>query len=281
VELVETDEEETRELTLKSRTKQKPAAKRAQAPKAPKEVPFDEAETYVLEKGLPLEEEETELDLSDLSLDMDVETSRPVKPAGDEEITESDLEDLLQETSDEEVSFDLSTDKERVQKGKDEEVMNADLESLFQEATAEEIEEVVEGREVPEVVSENEAVEEIQLEEEKPSLTDINLAVDSLEETQAVTELFGEEKALPRVLAAAEETVVHEEPGREEIATEEPSLEKLTGISEERMEEIITKVVEEVVERVARETMASVAERVLGQAIEALKASLETSAEES
>jgi hypothetical protein len=36
-----------------------------------------------------------------------------------------------------------------------------------------------------------------------------------------------------------------------------------------------------VVERVARETMTSVAERVIGQAIEALKMSLESSSEES
>jgi histone H3/H4 len=39
--------------------------------------------------------------------------------------------------------------------------------------------------------------------------------------------------------------------------------------------------VEEVVERVARETMASVAERVIGKAIEALRASLESSSDES
>ena len=51
-----------------------------------------------------------------------------------------------------------------------------------------------------------------------------------------------------------------EEPVQEEIAAEEPSVEKVIGISEERLEEIISKVVQDVVERVARETMASVAE---------------------
>ncbi len=66
------------------------------------------------------------------------------------------------------------------------------------------------------------------------------------------------------------------------LQLEEPSSgEPLTGLSEERLEQIITKVVQDVVERVARETMASVAERVIGQAIEALKVSLETSSEES
>jgi histone H3/H4 len=77
-----------------------------------------------------------------------------------------------------------------------------------------------------------------------------------------------------------EKPFLPEEPVREETAVEEPSVEKLTGISEERLEEIITKVVQEVVERVARETMASVAEKVIGQAIEALRASLENSSEE-
>jgi hypothetical protein len=47
------------------------------------------------------------------------------------------------------------------------------------------------------------------------------------------------------------------------------------GVSEERMEAIIREVIEDVVERVARETMANVAERVIGEAIEALKQSLE------
>ncbi|HEX9910372.1 MAG TPA: hypothetical protein VGA86_05780 [Desulfatiglandales bacterium] len=280
LELVEADKDEdkTRELTLKNRIKEKPAAKTAKAVKA---APIEKAETPVFEKNLPEDEEETELDLSDLTLDMDVETTRPVKSVGEDEITEADLENLLQETSDEEITFDLSSGEEGDQAGKEEEVTDADLEALLQEATAEGIEEAEEEGEVLEVVSETEAVEEIQLEEEKPSLTDIEFAGEAFEETQAVTEPLAEEEAPLVVRAGTEELIVPVEQVREEIATEEPSVEKLTGISEERLEEIITKVVQEVVERVARETMASVAERVIGQAIEALKVSMETSSEES
>jgi hypothetical protein len=47
------------------------------------------------------------------------------------------------------------------------------------------------------------------------------------------------------------------------------------GISQERIEAIITRVVEDVVERVARETMARVADKVIKEAIEELRESLE------
>jgi hypothetical protein len=50
-----------------------------------------------------------------------------------------------------------------------------------------------------------------------------------------------------------------------------PVTEKLAGISEERLEAIVTRVVEEVVERVARETMANIAEKVIRGAIDALR----------
>ena len=52
--------------------------------------------------------------------------------------------------------------------------------------------------------------------------------------------------------------------------------EELIGISEERIEAIITKAVQGVVERVARETMAAVAERVITESIDALKESLQS-----
>ncbi|MCP4681685.1 MAG: hypothetical protein GY864_05085 [Desulfobacterales bacterium] len=61
--------------------------------------------------------------------------------------------------------------------------------------------------------------------------------------------------------------------------TEELSTEKLLGISEERLEAIITKAVQDSVERVSRETMANVAEKVIGESIEALKQSLDVRVE--
>jgi len=280
VELVEADqdEEKTRELTLKNRIKEKPAVKPAKAakPSAVKEAPAPAPEKRLLE-----DEEEADLDLSDLTLDTDVETTRPAQTVGEDEITEADLENLLQETADEEIAFDLSSDEEGEREGKDEEVTDADLEALLQEATAERIEEAKEEAEVLEIISEAEAVEEVQLEEEKPVLMDIEAVADSSEETQAVTEPLAEEEEPSVVTRGAEGTVELEKPVREEISSEGLSVEGLTGISEERLEEIITKVVREVVERVARETMASVAEKVIGQAIEALRASLENSSEES
>ncbi|NLD38625.1 MAG: hypothetical protein GX654_17330 [Desulfatiglans sp.] len=51
------------------------------------------------------------------------------------------------------------------------------------------------------------------------------------------------------------------------------------AISEERIEEIVTKVVTEVVEKVAREVFKDVAEKVISEAIEGLKKSLEAESE--
>ena len=203
VELVEADKDEdkTRELTLKNRIKEKPAVK---TPKAAKPAAFKEVVAPAPGRNLPEDEEETELDLSDLTLDMDVETTRPAQTVGEDEITEADLENLLQETSDEEITFDLSSDDEGEREGKDEEVTDADLEALLQEATAEGIEESKEEAEVLEIVSETEAVEEVQLVEEKPPLVDIESVADSFEETQAVTEPLAEEEARPAAGAGFE-----------------------------------------------------------------------------
>ena len=49
----------------------------------------------------------------------------------------------------------------------------------------------------------------------------------------------------------------------------------MIGISEEKIEAIVTRVVQDVVERVTRETVANVAEKVITEAIDALKQSLE------
>jgi len=257
VELIETaqDDDRTKELPRKNRIREKPVVKPA--------------------KGLLDDEEEIELDLSDLTLDMEVEETRPVQRAGEDDITESDLENLLQETSDEEISYDLSSDEESAQAEKDEEVTDADLEALLQEATVESVDETEGEKALLEAASRAEAAEEIQLEEERPSFTEIEAAADSFDETQLVVEPLVEEES-PAGARPELGRLVPEEPVREEL-----SVEALTGMSEERLEEIITRVVEEVVERVARQTMASVAERVIGEAIEALKVSLENSPEES
>lgn len=74
----------------------------------------------------------------------------------------------------------------------------------------------------------------------------------------------------------AEAPSVEPEPTRPETASIEPVGEAPIGISEEKIEAIVTRVVEDVVERVARETMANVAEKVIREAIDALRESLES-----
>lgn len=273
VELVEPDKDEdkTKELPAKSLGGEKPAAKGAAALKA---TPAKEAVTPRMEKAVSESDEERELDLSDLTLDMDVETTKRAETGGDDVITEADLENLLQETSEEDISFDLSAEGEGGEGVREEEVTDADLEALLQEATAEDLKETEEGtaeeKEILGIVPETEVSEEAEPEEEEGSLEDADFVADSFEETQSLSEPEAEE---PR---AAEAVPLHEE-----VAVGEPRAEKLVGISEERLEEIITRVVQDVVERVARESMASVAERLIGQAIEALRESLESSSEES
>jgi len=279
VELVEAaqDDDKTKELPRKDRIGERPVVKAAKAGKPPV---VQKAATPEPAKRLPEDEEELELDLSDLTLDMEVEETRPVRRAGEDDITQADLENLLQETSDEEIIYDLSSGEEGGLAEKDEEVADVDLEALLQETTVEGVDEAEGERELLEAASGAEAAEEVQLEEERPSLTEIEAAAESFEETQLVIEPLVEEEA-PVVARPKFGKPAPEEPVHEEIALEEPSLEQLTGISEERLEEIMTRVVERVVERVARQTMASVAERVIGEAIEALKVSLESSSEES
>ena len=65
----------------------------------------------------------------------------------------------------------------------------------------------------------------------------------------------------------------------EELTGPSGGLEQQIALSQERMETIITQTVERVVERVTRETMVKVAEKVIGEAIQALKQSLESSSD--
>ncbi|MBW1705475.1 MAG: hypothetical protein JRJ86_09970 [Deltaproteobacteria bacterium] len=96
------------------------------------------------------------------------------------------------------------------------------------------------------------------------------------------------EELEPSELGAMESEIEEAEPESllDEVELEEglessetvaaPAVEGLIGISEEKIEAIVTNVVQDVVERVTRETMASVAEKVIREAIDALKQSLES-----
>jgi len=135
---------------------------------------------------------------------------------------------------DEEITFDLSSDEEGDREAKDEEVTDADLEALLQEATAEGIEEAKEEEEVLEIISETEAVEEVQLEEEKPSLMDIESIADSFEENAGCDRALDRGRNRRRARAGLGSVGSARGAGgngAREIAVEEPSIETLTGIS--------------------------------------------------
>ncbi len=96
----------------------------------------------------------------------------------------------------------------------------------------------------------------------------------------------------PEFESPAEQAVGEEEPPEipsEDFSGVPPAIEEesampvtgegLAGLSEERLESIITRVVEDVVERVARETMTTVAERVITEAIDSLRESLDVPSE--
>ena len=81
-----------------------------------------------------------------------------------------------------------------------------------------------------------------------------------------------------------------EEQGKERIATgEQPETgegeitsvtDKMAGISEEKIEAVVTRVVQDTLERVARETMITVSEKLITEAIDTLKQSLESTPKE-
>ena len=88
---------------------------------------------------------------------------------------------------------------------------------------------------------------------------------------EATVVLEEDEEAIP------ERDVSTSESG--DVGDAAPSGEQRFEISHEKIESVIREVVAEVVERVTRETMADVAEKVIGEAIDALKKSLESPSE--
>jgi len=250
-------------------------------------------------------EEEPELDLSDISLEMDAE------PGGDkaaamfsgDEITEADLEGLLQE--EEGITLDLADEGLDLEEKGGEEISEADLQALLAESGEQSVEEQAE-EEAPLDLLGDEEVEEMDLErmEEtqvldlKPPMEESIVVEEPADILAKEVEELGAAAALEEEEAAAVEIVMPEEEEEEEeeaevaavsedaerVVEEEETVEEetyaeeaLTGISEEKLEGIIRKVVGEVVERAARETMTEVAERMIGEAIDALRRDLEAS----
>jgi hypothetical protein len=239
--------------------------------------------------------EDAELDLSDISLEPGG-GALPEEEAGvssGDEITEADIEGLLREEDG--ITLDLTEDEPSVGAGAAGEITDDDLQALLSEtgeqelALEEEEESLVtsdEELQLPDLES-SEETQALHLDRspEEPVVAEEPAVIleKEAEELGAAAALVDEEMGL-RVAASGEEEPEEEAEAPEEVEREiEEGGEEVfrrrafAGISEERMEEIITSVVREVVERVARETMADVAERMIGEAIEALKQSIESS----
>jgi len=102
-------------------------------------------------------------------------------------------------------------------------------------------------------------------------------------------EAFEVPEAEPRERILVENELLHEdlskvlETPEEQLSSEDVIVSSMPeppiGISEERIEALITKVVQDVVERVVRETMAATSEKVIREVIEALKRSIESTSD--
>ncbi len=189
-------------------------------------------------------------------LELDLEGSDLESLAGEE----TELEDLIEaEDVEEEVEPDLpesddfsetpDSESDTVLKGQDipeepdaePDIQDSDLEAMAQEMPSIETEDPAKAP-----VSDDQPAEETRVQEEEKSITEMDLSP-----SQAV----------------------------EAAVTAPASVEPQLEISQDRIETIIKEVVEKVVERVARETMADVAKKVIGEAIDALKKSLESPSE--
>jgi carbon monoxide dehydrogenase subunit G len=175
----------------------------------------------ISDKGEPLEEAETELDLSDISLtDLAAEAeAQPATMLDEEEIAEVPIEEGMEELPTAAIEMDFDMEEEVPEEGVEEEhITEVELEKML----------------------ETEPVEEPILDLESPIEEGLDLPQEEVSEVVA---------AQP-------------EPPQPVEAALEPAGGEVVGISEEKLEALVTKVVEDVVQSVARETMGSVAEKV-------------------
>jgi hypothetical protein len=247
-------------------------------------------------KGLQIAEDgEPDLDLSDLSLEAVMEAGVDEKGAvPEEEMLDVDLKGLLDE--DDGITLDFSAEEDlEMSEISEDEISDADLQALLSEA-GEELNEEGVDLEPLDILDEEE--QELELESSRETeFLHLKSALEGKiveEEPAAILDREVEELGAEAVLAGEEEAAAAEDVSESEDTAEsellpafgeEPDEEEkehykegvLAGLSEERVEEIISGVVREVVERVARETMTEVAERMIGEAIETLKRSLNVS----
>lgn len=233
----------------------------------------------------PGEETESDMSLSDLSLSdltLEEESEEGMEEGEDSEL---EIEELLEEEATEAIEFTAEEEGvEKVGAAPEGEVTEGELETMLEEAPTELVDLKLEGAERP-------GTGEIELEElEEPAGEPARGLEEALKTEGATAELAKESQAED----TREALEVEEEPRKElKVSEAIPAVSEapppaeirkeadvagvgLQALTEEKIEEIVTRVVSDVLERVTRETMADVAERVIKEAIETLKESIES-----
>lgn len=218
--------------------------------------------TDLVARGMPVEDTHGEGTGEDEIVELLKEDQVP-EEEGDFKLLADDLAGLelgdeaaeekqTSETDVADFALELDFSKEEKPKG----VEEKDATELLSQS---DLEDILKDEAVPETVSEQEVISEGKDLEEVVSLEDLDAAPEKNAPDQP--DVISEEVLLKDIEPS---------PAVPDFAAEPLA----AGISEEKLEAIVTRVVQEVLERVARETMASVAERVISEAIESLKKSL-------
>jgi len=215
---------------------------------------------------------------SDLALKLESDSDNIIDDL--ESFTEPDLElDLegsdLESLAGEETELEDLIEAEDVEEGVEPDLPESDD---FSETPDSESDTVLKGQDIPEEPDAEPDIQDSDLEamaQEMPSIETEDPAKAPVSDDQPAeeTRVQEEEKSITEMDLSPSQAV-------EAAVTAPASVKPQLEISQDRIETIIKEVVEEVVERVARETMADVAKKVIGEAIDALKKSLESPSEQ-
>jgi hypothetical protein len=240
---------------------------------------LEEAPTEMLDlelQEMEVPDEEVELDLEEEEAPQDELKAGTIEEpeTDDKEILESDVEDRRKDTGFEDITLDFdeaeALEEDQISEGDFADMLQeVDVDRValdFEEEPAEPMELDLDQDKAPTEVFDIKTALEIEIEEKAED------DYDDESEEELLTPI-GEKhpRKEPVDLSAPEE--VFQEP---EALPLQPASEKSLGLSEEVIEDIVSRVVKDVVERVTRETMIEVAEKVITEAIDALKQSLES-----
>lgn len=254
-----------------------------------------------------LDETEADIDMSDVALDLDLGLGEGEAQQAPETASggDADLDSFLEEESGEALSFDFEAGED-VPAG-EESAAETQAGGDSGAAPVEVAEEEGISEDDLQKMLENESEEGFELDlPSEPGLDDTALDLTG-GEAAASPGTESEETFEDDITEEALERMLEDETGSEEESLEQASEEEVlvttteetlvesapdaSGVSEERIEEIVRGVVEEVVtreirqsmsevaERVIRESVTDAAERLIRETIEALRASLETTGE--